>query len=167
MAQIYCSQIIPAPKSAVFKYLADLDQLDDMLADHIDIEVLERPQEMQLEAEFELQMTRYGLSQKVRARVTDYIKDKRITYTQRSGLFQAWSHAQVFESTEEGYTKVTDVVNYDLPFSLVGHILSDLFVKKDMTRILETRLQNTSDYFEFKQNSAVQNESSEMATAAL
>ena len=51
-----------------------------------------------------------------------------------------------FEDHGEGYTLVTDLVDYTLPFGILGNLSDDLFVKSDMTRILRSRLERVDEF---------------------
>lgn len=58
--------------------------------------------------------------------------------TQLKGPYKIWHHQHFFESTHEGI-KVTDIVNYDLPFGLLGKLLAGRIVRKKVQSIFNYR----------------------------
>ncbi len=141
MAHIQCSRLMPAPRSQVFELLTEPMNLSDLLKDTIEVEPkFSLDQVMRKGAEFSFVMTRFGLSQPVTFRVEDYIKGSRLTYKQAEGLMYNWYHTMKFEDFGDKQTLVTDLVEFELPFGIFGHIANDLFVKSDLKNVLEKRL---------------------------
>lgn len=141
MAHIQCSRLLPAPRSQVFELLTEPIHVSDLLKDTIEVEAkFSFDQVMRKGAEFSFLMTRFGLSQPVTFRVEDYIKGSRLTYKQAEGLMYNWYHTMKFEDFGDKQTLVTDLVEFELPFGIFGHIANDLFVKADLKNVLEKRL---------------------------
>lgn len=141
MAHIQCSRLLPAPRSQVFDLLSEPIHLTDLLKDTIDVQAkfsFDNP--VRKGAEFSFIMTRFGLSQPVTFRVEDYVKGSRLTYKQSEGLMYNWYHTMKFEDFGDKQTLVTDLVEFELPFGVFGHIANDLFVKSDLKNVLEKRL---------------------------
>ncbi|MCC7405379.1 MAG: hypothetical protein IT288_13355 [Bdellovibrionales bacterium] len=103
---------------------------------------------MQKGAEFTYLMTRVGISQQVRFRVEDVTRGTALVYRQTEGVFRKWVHTQKFTTHGKNETLVTDVVDYELPFGLVGHLLDDLLFRRDLRRILEDRLKKAVFHFQ-------------------
>ncbi len=140
MAHIQVSRIIEAPRPKVFEILTRPENLPDLLRGDIYVEVMTSIDRLSPGCEVRLAMTRLGVKQLVHLRVDDYLHSKRLMYHQVEGFFRSWIHIMKFEDHGEGFTLVTDVVDYTLPFGLIGNLSDDLFVKGDMSRILENRL---------------------------
>lgn len=140
MAHLQVSRIIEAPRSRVFEILSDPSCLPDLLRGDIYVELMNSVEKMGSGSEIRLAMTRVGVKQLVHLRVDDFLHSKRMMYHQVEGFFKKWSHIMKFEDHGEGFTLVTDLVDYTLPFGLLGNLSDDLFVKKDMERILGNRL---------------------------
>jgi len=141
MAHIQCSRLLPAPRAQVFELLTEPINLSDLLKDCIEVEAkFSLENQMRKGAEFSFIMTRFGLSQPVTFRVEDYIKGTRLTYKQVEGLMYNWYHTMKFEDFGDKETLVTDLVEFELPFGILGHIANDLFVKSDLKNVLEKRL---------------------------
>ena len=57
---------------------------------------------------------------------------------QRKGPYVMWEHTHTFSETESGVL-MTDQVNYQLPFGLLGDFAHALFIKKKIERIFAYR----------------------------
>lgn len=147
MAHLQISQVVPAGRFETFDYLTDPNNLPFLLKPMIEVQVKSGEIAVRRGAEIHFQMTRYGLSQSVRLRVEDMLRGSRLTYRQVEGLFAHWTHTLKFEDHGEGATLVTDVVDYQVPFGLIGFLADDLVVKRDMSEILETRLRKAKEHF--------------------
>lgn len=141
MAHIQVSKVIQGSRSRVFEVLTQPENLHDLLRGDIYVEIINSLEKLSVGCEVKMAMTRYGVKQLVRLRVDDYLVGHRIMYHQVEGFFKTWSHIMKFENHGEGYTLVTDLVDYTLPLGLLGNISDDLFIKSDMTRLLQARLE--------------------------
>jgi len=141
MAHIQISRIVEAPRTKVFEILTNPENLSELLRGDIYVELLGASAKLSSGSEIRIGMTRYGVKQLVQLRVDDYLHSKRFMYHQVEGFFKAWSHIMKFDDHGEGFTLVTDMVEYTLPLGILGNLSDDLFVKSDMTRILQRRLE--------------------------
>lgn len=140
MSRLQVSQLIEAPPMEVFKILTDPYSLPDLLAPILEVEVQSAESELSRGQEMTFMMSRYGLSQMVRLRVEDILIGRRITFRQTLGLFKEWIHTIRFEDAGDRQTMVTETVEFDVPFGILGLVLSDVWVKRDLQTILSTRL---------------------------
>lgn len=147
MAHLQISQVIPAPRFAVFDYLTDPKNLPFLLDPVIEVQVLTPEAALKRGAEMHFTMTRMGMSQSIRLRVEDILHGSRLTYRQVEGLFAAWTHSTRFDDHGENETLVTDLVDYQLPFGILGFLADDLLIKGDMNKILSLRLQKAKEHF--------------------
>ena len=148
MAHIQVSQLIPAGRSEVFEYLTDTHELPFLLSPSVDVQVLTPEVPIKRGSELHFMMSRLGLSQSVRFRVEDVLRGSRLSYRQVEGLFSTWTHTIRFEAHGENSTLVTDVVDYRVPMGLFGYLADDLFLKRDMKKLLEQRLAKAKEHFE-------------------
>jgi ligand-binding SRPBCC domain-containing protein len=93
-------------------------------------------------------MTRFGLSQSIRFRIEDVLRGSRLSYRQSEGIFSSWNHTMKFEEHGEHFTLVTDIVDYQVPLGIFGHLADDLILKSDMNRVLSQRLGKAKEHFE-------------------
>lgn len=65
---------------------------------------------------------------------------------QRSGPFALWHHQHHFQTSNEG-VKMTDILNYAVPFGPIGRIANSLIVKDRILEIFAFRTQKTKEIF--------------------
>lgn len=147
MIQIHHSHVISADLKKTFDYFCNPDNVSDLLAGDIDVEVKKGAKNMAEDSEYSFNMTRFGLSQDIRLRVREIKNQSVLSYSQTEGLFKSWIHKQVFESEGINKTRVTDIINYELPLGFLGLLANDLFVRRDMSRIFENRLKRAEKHF--------------------
>ncbi|MBX3022273.1 MAG: SRPBCC family protein [Bdellovibrionales bacterium] len=148
MAHLQISQLIPATRFEVFDYLTDPSHLPFLMAPSIDVQVLSPEVDMKRGTEAHFNMTRLGMTQSIRFRIEDVLRGSRLTYRQVEGLFAAWTHTMKFDEHGEKETLVTDLVDYQVPLGLFGHLADDLLIKGDMRKLLAHRLQKAREHFD-------------------
>lgn len=65
---------------------------------------------------------------------------------QRFGPYALWHHQHHFK-TVAGGVEMTDIVNYAIPFGIIGRLANELFVKRQLNAIFEFRSQAVARYF--------------------
>lgn len=71
---------------------------------------------------------------------------------QRFGPYAMWHHEHHFEETTNGDVKMTDIVNFKLPFGILGDLLAGFYVKNKVKFIFESRFKILENLFkQFKQ----------------
>jgi ligand-binding SRPBCC domain-containing protein len=121
--------------------------LAEQLKKHLEVKWQNPGAPIAPESEFLFLMTRFGIEQPVRFVVDRLVLGNSFTYRQVSGLFEYFVHTIKFEEHGQGDTLVTDIVEYENPFGLLGRIADDVFVRKDLKRILEDRLEAIYEKF--------------------
>lgn len=144
MAHIQVQQIIQAKPYDVYQYLTSPQNLKDQLRGLIDVELLSPAVELQPGAEYLFRMKRFGIEQAIRFGVEKYVTGISFTYHQVSGLFASWRHTIKIEPRESSHALVTDLVEYEVPFGLLGRLLDDFFAEREIKKILKHRLHNAS-----------------------
>jgi ligand-binding SRPBCC domain-containing protein len=140
MAHLQISQLISAPRLEVFDFLTDPNNLSFLLKPTVNVQVVSPDVAIKRGNEVHFTMSRYGLSQSIRFRIEDVLRGSRLSYRQSEGVFASWSHTIKFDEHGENGTLVTDLVDYQVPMGLIGHLLDDLVLKRDMNRLLLQRL---------------------------
>jgi ligand-binding SRPBCC domain-containing protein len=148
MAHLQVSQLIPAPPLEVFDYLTNPNNLPALIQPAIDVEVVSQDVPLKRGNEVHFMMTRFGLSQSIRFRIEDVLRGSRLSYRQSEGIFSTWNHTMKFEEHGENSTLVTDIVDYQVPLGIFGHLADDLILKSDMSRVLGQRLNKAKEHFE-------------------
>jgi ligand-binding SRPBCC domain-containing protein len=146
MGRLQVSRLISASAERVFHYVSDLKNLSESLLGVIETKIPLPPSELGKGVEFELLMTRFGLTRPVRFRVEDWVPNERFTYRQVGpGVFRAWKHTEILSARGLRETLITDLVEFSLPFGLVGAVIDDLIVRHDFSRLLKRRQAHIED----------------------
>ena len=134
MARIERSIVIEAPVEKVFDFVTDFDNFLKASSPEIKMEVLSRDEGPE----------RVGSTLKVRTEIgdqvwevevetTELVKNKKHAVQQRGGAFKKMLMTDTFEPTEGG-TKWTAIIEYELPYSLLGKIIDNLKFRKDIEK---------------------------------
>ncbi len=149
MSHIREVTLLKGPVLSVYDDITNLQHVHDQMAGKIDVELLSEPsQNLEKGHDFHFLMTRFGLSQEVHIQVEEASKGHRLRYRQTQGLFLSWTHVMEFEAHDADYTKVTDIIDYQVPFGFLGHLLDDLIIRRDIQEILKARAQFLKSQFE-------------------
>lgn len=147
MAHIQCAKVIPANKFDVYAYLTNPANLADLLQDTIEVTWQNPGVEVKQGSEFLFLMSRYGIEQPVRFVVDRLVIGNQLTYRQLSGVYARLIHTMKFEEHGQNETLVTDLVDYEMPFGILGRLADDFFARGDLRSILEARLERATEHF--------------------
>jgi ligand-binding SRPBCC domain-containing protein len=73
--------------------------------------------------------------------ITEYQPPGRFVDEQQRGPFRRWWHEHRFTALADGQTQMTDVVEFESPFGLLGSIADRLVLDYYMPHLLEQRNQ--------------------------
>lgn len=141
MAHLQVQKVIPGSQFQVFEYLTSPAMLPEQLSPMIKVSWQNPGVELQQGAEFLFLMERYGVEQTVRYTVDKFVLGHSLTYRQVSGIFATWQHTMKFEDHGNGQTLVSDIVDYEMPFGLLGRLADDFYMHREVQKILEHRLE--------------------------
>jgi ligand-binding SRPBCC domain-containing protein len=140
--------VIEAPVEKVFAFVTDFDNFLKASSPEIKMEVLSRDEGPQ----------RVGSTVKVRTEVgnqvwevevetTEFVKNKRHAVRQKGGAFKKMLMTDTFEPTDGG-TKWTSIVEYELPYSLLGKLIDNLKFRKDIEKGSDYYVNKTKELIE-------------------
>jgi ligand-binding SRPBCC domain-containing protein len=78
--------------------------------------------------------------------ITKVVKHSRFIDEQKKGPYKLWRHEHTFQK-QDGGTMMTDLVNYSLPFSILGEVAHTLFVQKQLKEIFTYRKEKIDQLF--------------------
>ena len=136
------------------------EHLGEQLSGFIDVKWQNPGVEPMPGSEFLFLMSRFGIEQPIRFVVDRMVLGNSMTYRQMSGVYSRFTHTMKFEEHGQNETLVTDLVEYELPFGLLGRIADDFWVRKDLKKIMDYRLEKVREKFE-AQNSHPEGEKTE------
>jgi uncharacterized membrane protein len=148
LTRIEKSIVVEAPVEKVFDFATDFDNFVKTQLPEVEMTVLSRDKGPD----------RVGRKAKVRAKVgghvlememetTELVKNKRRVVRQKGGALKKMEGTDLFEPTEKG-TKWTLVLEYELPYSLLGKVVDKLKVRKDMEKSMDYSMKKTKELIE-------------------
>ena len=79
--------------------------------------------------------------------IAEHVDQRYFRDVQQRGPFGAWSHTHSF-SAEAGETRVTDRVEYEPPFGLIGKLLEPFVVRPSLAFMFNYRAKKTRELLE-------------------
>lgn len=149
MTRIEKSIVIEAPVEKVFDFVTNFDNFAKTQPPEMEMTVLSRDKGPPDRVGFKVKVRGKfgGQVLEVEEEVTELVKNKRHVHRQKSGTLKKMEATNLFEPTEKG-TKYTLIVEYELPYSLLGKIVDKLKVRKDMEKSLDYSMKKTKELIE-------------------
>lgn len=147
MGHIQTSRLIPAPVGEVYRHVVNPEHLTQWLAPGIEVEFPEPIPVLREQSEFRVRLRRFNKTVEHVFRVEEMKPRERVTYRQVSGFFKAWRHTQLLRVHDDQTTLLTDLVDFKLPYGILGTLTDDLFAHRDIERILNQRLVRIEERF--------------------
>lgn len=138
MAHFEYSAVISAPRSKVYDFLTDITNLKLIMAPDYKIELTSPLTKMKAEEEYQLRVTRYGISMLWGVMIEDFKPNEEFRDRQTYGPFALWVHTHKFEDHGPG-TLLTDLIEYDVPFGLIGKLADDIIIRRELQKIFRHR----------------------------
>ncbi|MCP8321851.1 MAG: SRPBCC family protein [archaeon] len=139
---------IKAPVEKVFAYVIDVENFIKNQPPEMTSEVLRKDEGPQ----------RVGFRSTIRAKAgghvwevedetTELVKNKKYAGRQKGGSIKKMEHIDLFEPTKQG-TKLTSILEYELPYSLLGKIVDAIKVRKDIEKSMDYSNKKTKEDLE-------------------
>ena len=146
MAHFEFSSVMNVPKNEVFGFISDMANLSEIMAEDYKIEATSPITKMKKGSEYEIRITRAGISVSWGIIIEDIVQNEFVRDRQSHGPFALWVHTQKVEDHGQG-TLMTDFIEYDVPFGLLGKLADDIFVRRDLAQIFARRHARIADHF--------------------
>jgi hypothetical protein len=141
-------QDLPVPRSEIFSFFADPANLEALTPPWLGFEVLTPlPLPRGEGALFDYRIRVRGLPLRWRTLIEVFIPGERFVDRQVAGPYALWHHTHRFDDLPpsvglpNGGTRITDQVRYRVGWGLIGHLVTALWVRRDIQRIFEYRKQ--------------------------
>ncbi len=131
-----------------FDFHKDTNNLKLITPSGISVKITSIELPLKLGSEIILNVKQFGLIRnKWHIKLTDFVQNKLITDTQIKGPFAVWKHKHIFEDKGET-TLMTDEIEFQLPFGILGEIAYQVFVAKLIRNQFEYRQRVTKKILE-------------------
>jgi len=141
------SQFIARPRPEVFSFFADASNLERITPASVHFRILTpgpiliRPGTL---IDYEIRL--YNFPMRWRTRIETFDPPSSFTDVQLKGPYRSWHHRHEFIEVPGG-TEIRDIVDYELPFGVLGTVAHWLFVRRSVNDIFENRRTALSKLF--------------------
>lgn len=131
--------VIPAPRAEAFRFFEDPRNLAKITPKSMGMSI-KRIDELPVRAGFRIEYTVRWLFARIRwvTLITNYEPPSLFADVQEKGPYKYWRHEHRFEDAGDG-TLMTDRVQYELPFGILGAVTHRLIVARQLKRIFDYR----------------------------
>ena len=146
--QLKATQAFPITKNRAWEFLSDPKNLKVITPDHMGFNILsgaDRPM-------FQGQIIQYivkpfpGYSTKWVTEITHVKEGEYFVDEQRFGPYALWHHKHFIKEIEGG-VEMEDIIDYKVPFGLIGQIVHPFIVKKQLQKIFQYRENKLKNLF--------------------
>jgi ligand-binding SRPBCC domain-containing protein len=130
--------MIPAPREEVFEFFSDAGNLKQITPRWLGFEDVSVPDPMAAGAEIVHRIRWLGIPVKWTTVIESFSPPDSFVDTQVKGPYKYWRHEHRFEDAEGG-TRMSDRVQYELPFGILGVVTHRLIVARQLKRIFDYR----------------------------
>jgi hypothetical protein len=138
---------LEAPVSEVFPFFQDPRNLAEITPKWMSFEVV-HIDDGGMRAGFKIayRIKWMGVSLRWITRIKEYDPPHRFLDVQAKGPYKVWRHEHTFEETASG-TRMRDLVQYELPFGILGDVAHRLIVRRQLRRIFDYRARRIAKLF--------------------
>ncbi|HLN32342.1 MAG TPA: SRPBCC family protein [Gemmataceae bacterium] len=149
MATFASTLMIARPIAHVFEFLCDPANLIEVTPPKYHMQLVQGPPRLHLGAVVSLQGRRWGVTQKIVSEITRFEPDGLIVDEQREGPFKKWVHFHHLEVRDQG-TLMTDRIEFETPGGLIGLVMTEALVKRELEETFVYRQQRFGELLEGK-----------------
>jgi hypothetical protein len=131
--------ILPAPLPRVFAFFSEPGNLARITPPSTRFRVVRGPQLPLREGDrIEYALRVFGIPIRWRSHIDAWCENERFSDVQERGPFRSWRHTHAFREVAEG-VEMRDVVEYELPFGLLGRAAAGWLVRRELEKIFDYR----------------------------
>lgn len=148
MAHVQYSSVIPVAKNDLFEFLSDYRKRPRIMPGDISLELTSVPVELKTGVNYDFKITRFGLSYAFTVNIENMEPGKIIVEKTQTSFFEEWTNTILLEEHGDNATLLTSIMDYKLPYGLLGTLADDLFVRGDLLRILTFSHNKLKSFFD-------------------
>ncbi len=146
--QLYSRQILPVSQQEAWEFLSNPSNLKVITPDHMGFDILSGADRGIFPGQIiHCKVSPFsGYTTKWITEITHVKDGEYFVDEQRFGPYSLWHHKHFLKSVEGG-VEMEDIIDYKLPFGLLGRIIHPLLIKKQLLRIFSYREQKLTKLF--------------------
>lgn len=136
---LFQQQLVRTPVAQVFEFFSRPENLERLTPPDLGFQILTpSPIAMKEGAVIDYTIKLAGVPLRWTTLITLYEPPNRFVDLQLRGPYSYWHHTHTFTETPDG-TLLTDEVQYALPFGLLGELMRELVVRRQLEHIFRQR----------------------------
>lgn len=132
------SEVIGLPLERAFEFFSDPRNLPRITPPWLGFTVLDAPATLVAGCEMRYTIRWLRIPVSWTTAITGYEPNVRFTDEQKRGPYRMWRHEHHFAPRGDA-TLMTDRIEYEMPFGLIGKVVHALIVQRQLREILEYR----------------------------
>lgn len=134
-------QIVGGSLAEVFAFFKDPRNLESLTPAFLGFRVVESTDPVvRLNTQIRYQLRLHGIPLGWTSRITEYVEGELFADEMLSGPYRRWYHRHLFRAVPGG-VEIRDIVEYELPFGILGRLAHTLFVRRQLQAIFAYRTQ--------------------------
>lgn len=138
MPSVQVSSVLPGRREEVFDFLFREEAWDRGIPPCFESELLQSGP-LREKTILRWRLTRFGVSFDWAVKIDSVKSNEKIVVSQNVGLFEEWILTQELLEHGDNSTKIKDTVEYRLPLGIIGAVLDDVYVRREIKNLLESR----------------------------
>jgi ligand-binding SRPBCC domain-containing protein len=138
MPIIVAETVVACPPDKVFDFLSHPANLVLVSPPDLHLRLVESPERLSLGSRITVQVSKFGIPQKVTTEVTAFEEGVQFTDSQVQGPFGRLVHTHRVEPAEGG-SRIIDRIEYEAPGGLLGLILTENRIRQDLEALTAYR----------------------------
>ena len=138
--QLHAKQQLPISKKEAWQFLSNPKNLKTITPPHMGFHILSGGDEPMYAGQIIQYMVKPFplMSTKWVTEITHMVQDEYFVDEQRFGPYNLWHHKHFLKEVEQGVL-MEDIIDYKLPFGIIGTLIHPLLVKSQLKKIFEYR----------------------------
>jgi ligand-binding SRPBCC domain-containing protein len=145
MPTLKFTTVVDAPLEVVWEFHARLDGLTAITPPTTRVRIIDPPARLGAGVRFTMMVRQppIPIALPWETIITVFEPPVRFVDEQGRGPFALWQHEHRFEAVDAGHTRITDSVEYRVPFGPLGRLADRLFVRRQLDALFAYRRQAT------------------------
>lgn len=140
-------QLVPRPRPEVFRFFSDAHNLERITPSSLRFRILTPdPIAMQEGTQIDYELRLSGIPFRWETLIERWQPEVAFTDVQRRGPYKTWRHTHTFSDAPVG-TLMSDEVEYELPFGVLGDLVHSAVVARQLDEIFAYRAKVIEEIF--------------------
>lgn len=151
MPSVQVSSVLPGKRDDIFDFLFREEAWERGIPPAFEAELLESGP-FREKTVLKWRLTRFGVSFDWAVKIESVKANEKVTLSQTIGLFDEWMLTQELLEHGENATKIKDTIEYRLPLGIVGAVVDDLYARRELRNLLESRHEKILELLQNRKN---------------